>query len=86
MRRFPYEQTKEIEQQVKTMKEQGIIQESNSRWASNVVLVKKDDGTWRMCIDYRRRNVKTKNTDPYMLPRIDETLFLKQSYSVHSIY
>ena len=74
VRRFPYEQSKEIEQQVKTMKEQGIIQESNSRWASNVVLVKKKDGTWRMCVDYRRLNAKTKNSDPYMLPRIDETL------------
>ena len=56
------------------MKEQGIIQESNSQWASNVVLVKKKDSTWRMCVDYRRLNMKTKNTDPYMLPRIDETL------------
>ena len=74
VRRFPYEQSKEIEKQVTAMKEQGIIQESNSRWASNVVLVKKKDGTWRMCVDYRRLNAKTKNTDPYMLPRIDETL------------
>ena len=39
VRRFPYEQTKEIEKQVRTIKEQGIIQESNSPWASNVVLV-----------------------------------------------
>ena len=74
VRRFPYEQSKEIAKQVETMKEQGIIQESKSRWASNVVLVKKKDGTWRMCVDYRRLNMKTKNTDPYMLPRIDETL------------
>ena len=54
VRRFPYEQTKEIEKQVRTMQEQGIIQESNSPWASNVVLVKKKDQTWRMCVDYRR--------------------------------
>ena len=74
VRRFPYEQSKEIEQQVKTMKEQGLIQESTSQWASNVVLVKKKEGTWRMCVDYRRLNMKTKNSDPYMLPRIDETL------------
>ena len=74
VRRFPYEQTKEIEKQVRTMQEQGIIQESNSPWASNVVLVKKKDGSWRMCVDYRRLNMKTKNSDPYMLPRIDETL------------
>ena len=56
------------------MNEQGIIQKSNNQWVSNVVLVQKKDNTWRMCVDYRRLNMKTKNTDPYMLPRIDETL------------
>ena len=29
---------------------------------------------WRMCIDYRELNLKTKNPDSYMLPRIDDTL------------
>ena len=57
-----------------TLREQGVIQPSTGRWASNVVLVKKKDRTWRMCVDYRRLNMKTKNSDPYMLPRIDETL------------
>lgn len=56
------------------MQEQGTIQESNRPWASNVVLVKKENQSWRMCIDYRRLNMKTKNSDPYMLPRIDETI------------
>ena len=45
-----------------------------SEWASNVVLVKKKDGAWRMCIDYRDLNLKTLNPDSYMLPRIDDTL------------
>ena len=74
VRRFSYEQAKEIEKQVRTMNEQGIFQENNSQWASIVALVKKNDQTWRMCVDYRRLNMKTKNSDPCMLPRIDETL------------
>ena len=43
VRRFPYEQQKEIEKQVNTLREQGVIQPSTGRWASNVVLVKKKD-------------------------------------------
>ena len=37
-------------------------------------MVKKKDGSWRMCIDYRDLNMKTLNPDSYILPRIDDTL------------
>ena len=73
-RRLPFEQHKEVEEQVRKLAECGIIQPSNSRWASNLLLVKKKDATWRMCIDYRELNRKTKNQDLYMIPRIDDTL------------
>ena len=56
------------------MAEKGIIRPSTSNWASNVLLVKKKDSTWRMCIDYRELNKRTHNVDPYLLPRIDDTL------------
>ena len=38
---------------------------------SNVILVKKKDNTWRLCIDYRELNSKTKNIDPYVMPWMD---------------
>ena len=66
--------TEEIQKQVRKLHEAGIIRPSESEWASNVVMAKKKDGTWRMCIDYRELNTKTKNKGTYMLPRIDETL------------
>ena len=72
--RLPQAKFDEMKRQVESLAEKGIIRPSTSNWASNVLLVKKKDDTWRMCIDYRELNRKTKNVDPYMLPRIDDTL------------
>lgn len=49
----------------------GIIQQSSSPFASSVLLVKKKDGEWRMCVDYRRLNAHTvKNR--FHMPIFDE--------------
>jgi hypothetical protein len=63
----------EVREHLKEMLASGVIRESKSPWCSNVVLVRKPDGSLRFCIDFRGLNRKTiKNAFP--MPRIDETL------------
>lgn len=50
----------------------GIITESASPWAAPIVMVK-EDGSWRFCVDYRKLNSVT-HKDAFFLPRIKETL------------
>ena len=55
------------------MLEQQVIEPACSPWASNVVLVRKKDGTSRCCIDYRQiNNVNVK--DAYSLPKVNDSL------------
>ena len=72
-RRVPIHKRGEVEDTVKRLSDQGLIEPSTSPWSSALVLVKKKDGSLRCCVDYRLLNAATIK-DSYPLPRIDDTL------------
>ncbi|UYV64996.1 hypothetical protein LAZ67_3002688 [Cordylochernes scorpioides] len=62
-----------IKEQIDEMLRDGIIRPSSSPWSFPVILVKKRDGKYRFCVDYRKLNDVTVK-DVYPIPRIDEVL------------
>ncbi|GKD05931.1 putative reverse transcriptase domain-containing protein [Tanacetum coccineum] len=74
---------KELSVQLQELLEKGFIHPSSSPWGAPVLFVKKKDGSFRMCIDYRELNKLTvKNR--YPLPRIDDLFYQLQGSSVYS--
>nr|GFC92774.1 putative reverse transcriptase domain-containing protein [Tanacetum cinerariifolium] len=74
---------KDLSEQLKELSDKGCIRPSSSPWGAPVLFVKKKDGSFRMCIDYRELNKLTvKNR--YPLPRIDDLFDQLQGSSVYS--
>ncbi|GKF65566.1 hypothetical protein Tco_0192083, partial [Tanacetum coccineum] len=85
--RAPYRlapsEMKELSDQLKELSDKGFIRLSSSPWGAPVLFVKKKDGSFRMCINYRELNKLTvKNR--YPLPRIDDLFDQLQGLSVYS--
>lgn len=72
-RRMTREKQQDADKQVKQSLEAGLARRSHSSWASPIVMVRKKDGTYRLCVDYRALNDCTIK-DAYPLPRIQDTL------------
>ena len=69
---FAPEQNQAITDEVNKLLSVGFIQEVYyPDWVANVVLVKKANGKWRMCVDFTDLN-KTCPKDNFPLPRIDQ--------------
>jgi hypothetical protein len=71
--RYPYFQKEEIERIVQELLDSGVIRPSHSPFSSPVLLVRKADGTWRMCMDYQALN-KVTVKDKFPIPLVDELL------------
>ncbi|GJZ18656.1 putative reverse transcriptase domain-containing protein [Tanacetum coccineum] len=85
--RAPYRlapsEMQELSNQLQELADRGFIRPSTSPWGAPVLFVKKKDGSFRMCIDYRELNKLTvKNR--YPLPRIDDLFDQLQGSSVYS--
>ncbi|GKG01680.1 putative reverse transcriptase domain-containing protein, partial [Tanacetum coccineum] len=85
--RAPYRlapsEMKKLSEQLKELSDKGFIRPSSSPLGAPVLFVKKKDGSFRMCIDYRELNKLTvKNR--YPLPRIDDLFDQLQGSSIYS--
>jgi len=73
----------ELKKQIEELMEKQFIRPSTSPWRAPVLLVKKKDGSSRLCVDYRQLNKMTiKNK--YPLPRIDDLMDQLHGSSVFS--
>ncbi|GJW01689.1 putative reverse transcriptase domain-containing protein [Tanacetum coccineum] len=73
----------DLSTQLQELSDKGFIRPSSSPWGAPVLFVKKKDGSFRMCIDYRELNKLTVKNQ-YLLSRIDDLFDQLQGSSVYS--
>ena len=62
---------KELKVQMEELMSKGFVRPSTSPWGASILFVKKNDGSLRLCIDYRELN-KVTIRNQYPFPRIDD--------------
>jgi hypothetical protein len=79
----PYGLRSEVKQQIKEMLNAGLISPSSAEWCSPIVLVKKKDGSWRFCVDYRKLNSITV-PQAFPMTSIDNVVELMKGNTIFS--
>ncbi|GFY00881.1 retrovirus-related Pol polyprotein from transposon 412 [Trichonephila clavipes] len=82
-RRIAFTERQEVNKQIEEWLNEGIIRPSSAEYASPIVMVKKKDGSSRMCIDYRKLNQKLVK-DKFPSPIIEDVLDTLQEAKVYS--
>ena len=77
-RRVPASEYKAINENFHKLQLSGVVIKQSSPFASPVSVIKKRNGSYRFCVDYRRLNAQTKDLN-FPLPRIDHLQFLLTS-------
>ena len=72
-RGIPYSYREDFKKTILEMKAAGMVVDSKSPWSSPIRLVKKKDGSIRICVDFRKLNSVTIK-DAYPIPRIEDLL------------
>nr|GEW01446.1 hypothetical protein [Tanacetum cinerariifolium] len=81
--RLALSEMKELSEQLQELSDKGFIRPSSSHWGSSILFVKKKEGSFRMCIDYRELN-KLIVKNRYPLSRIEDLFNQLQGSSVYS--
>jgi hypothetical protein len=85
--RTPYRMStpelQELKMQLKELLDLGLIRPSVSPWGAPVIFIRKKDGSWRLCIDYRQLN-KATIKNQYPLPRFDDLFDQMKGVTVFS--
>lgn len=71
-RRIPPALKEEVREHIQEMLQAGAIRSSESHYSSNVVIVRKKNGSIRFCVDFRKLNSRT-ISDAYAIHRIDDS-------------